>query len=397
MYLLLLTILYLAFSGMGLSASLLGSAWPVMQVEFTASLSTASIVSMIVSACIVLISLLADRILCRLGAGIVVVVGMVILAASVFGYAAAGSELSLYLLAVPFGIGSGLIESSINNYLANHYSSRHMSWLHCFWSLGSVISPFIMGAFLANNSNWRGGYLTIGFIQVALIVLLLATSFLWRVNGAGFFKVTGAGVKTNNAKPVSFRKLFKLKGIWFILFAFTAYCAFQRTAMLWASSYLVDVRGFAEDAAASYASMVFIGVTVGRFLGGFIADKLGDRRMIRYGIYLALFGAVLLLIPVQSELLAIVALIIIGLGAAPGFPSIVHAAPAEFGAANSQAVIGLEIAFANLGTTLMPPLFGFIADKTSLAVLPYYILFFALLMLILTEIFNRIRDKSKQC
>ena len=384
MFSVLLAIIYLAFISLGLPDSLLGSAWPVMRADLGAPLSFAGVISMIISAGTIVSSLQSERMTQKLGAGRVTAISVAMTAAALFGFSASPSAAWLCLWAVPYGLGAGAVDAALNNYVALHYSSRHMSWLHCFWGVGASISPFIMSAALARTGRWQMGYRTVSVLQVALTAVLFISLPLWRGGTSG-----GAGEE----RPLlGLRGALKIPGVPFILLAFFGYCALESTAGLWASSYLVEARGVDAGTAARFASLFYLGITFGRFLNGFVADRLGDRRLIRLGIGVMTLGAALVALPVKANGLALAGLIVVGFGCAPVYPSIIHATPFNFGAENSQAIIGIQMASAYTGTTLMPPLFGLIANHVSIALYPFYLMAFAVLMLAMTERMNAVVD-----
>lgn len=379
---LLLAIIYLAFISLGLPDSLFGSAWPVMQAEFGAPLSYAGVVSMVISGGTIISSLFSDRLTRKFGAGLVTAVSIGLTTVALFGFSVSDSFFMLCLWSVPYGLGAGAVDAALNNFVALHYSSRHMSWLHCFWGVGVSISPYIMSFCLSSQYGWRAGYRSVSVVQLVLTVILFATLFLWKTKKSNTETETAA-------KHISLLGVLKIKGVPFVLSAFFGYCALETTAGLWASSYLVGYRGIDAATAARFASLFYIGITVGRFLNGFVADRFGDRKMIRIGISIMTVGVLMVCIPISTNALALAGLIVIGLGCAPVYPSIIHATPANFGKDNSQAIVGIQMASAYCGSTFIPPLFGIIADKITLGAYPFFLLVFALLMLVMTEILNR--------
>lgn len=391
MYSLLLAIIYVAFISLGLPDSLLGSAWPIMQGELNVPISYAGIITMMIAAGTILSSLFSDRLTKKFGAGLVTAVSVATTALAMLGFSLSTAFWQLCLWTVPYGIGAGAIDAALNNYVALHYSSRHMSWLHSFWGLGTIISPYIMGACLAGPHGWVGGYRTVFLIQVALATVLFISLPLWKKRGPGEKEEV-----SEETKPLGFRKILGISGVPLVMVAFCCYCAAEQTALLWASSYFVEFRGIAEGTAARLAALFCIGITVGRFVCGFVSERLGDRRLIRIGITVILVGAALILLPTSAYAVSLVGFILIGLGCAPIYPSIIHATPDNFGAENSQTVIGVEMASAYVGTTLFPPLFGLIAQHVSVGLLPVYIIVISLCMLLCSECLNRKVDKRKR-
>ncbi len=374
----LLAIIYIAFISLGLPDSILGSAWPSMYGEMEVPLSFAGLISMIISAGTVISSLQSARLNKWLGTGLVTALSVALTAISLLGFSMSHSFWMLCLWAIPYGLGAGSVDAALNNYVAIHYASRHMSWLHCMWGVGTVIGPYIMGFALSNGYTWNFGYRSIGIFQVALALILIASLPLWKKQR------TAAAQEEIPPKALSLFQTIRIKGVLQIMVAFFCYSAVEATTMLWASSYMVLRNGIPAETAAGYASMFFIGITVGRAANGFLTMKLSDAQMIRIGQGIILFGIAAMLIPAGNGL-TIAGLIIVGLGCAPIYPCIIHSTPAHFGTENSQSVIGVQMASAYVGTTLMPPLFGVIANHISVRLLPLYLFLALVLMFVMHE------------
>lgn len=386
MYSLLLVIIYIAFISLGLPDSLVGSAWPVMHRDLQVPVSYMGIITMLISGGTILSSLLADRLTRKFGTGLVTAVSVFLTAAALFGFSISDSFLLLCLWAVPYGLGAGAVDASLNNYVALHYASRHMSWLHCFWGVGCSVSPYIMGYALTGHSSWSLGFRIVSVLQIILAAALFLSLPLWKKAAAAKTDSSLLPDDTETGstagKPLSIARMLQIKGVPLVLATFWAYCALESTTGIWASSYLVQHRGIDAETAAMFASLFYLGITFGRFLCGFVADKLGDNRLIHIGTLTAIAGAALILLPLPINLPALGGLIIIGLGCAPIYPSIIHSTPANFGAENSQAIIGVQMASAYLGSTFMPPLFGLLATHVSIGLYPVYLLLFGGLMLL---------------
>ena len=383
MYSFLLALIYLAFISLGLPDSLLGAGWPVMHTELGVSVSFMGIISMVISGGTIVSSLLSDKLTHKFGTRAVTVASVLLTVAALFGFSFSGSFSMLIIFAVPYGLGAGAIDAALNNYVALHYKAKHMSWLHCFWGVGAIISPFIM-SFALKNLNWNSGYRIVGFIQLAIALLLLVTLPVWKINKTE---------STADTKRVGLTAALKIKGVPFLLIGFFAYCAAEATAMYWASTYFTEVKGISGDRAASFAALFYIGITLGRFVSGFITERLGDRRMILLGTGILACGIMILLIPVQSYMTAFAAFLVIGFGCAPIYPCIIHSTPANFGAENSGAIIGIQMASAYVGSTFIPPLFGLFGNAVGFSVMPVYLLAFFALMIIMTEATFRITGK----
>ena len=378
---LLLAIIYLSFISLGLPDALLGAAWPSMYPQFDVPVSYAGIISMIIALGTVVSSLQSDRLTKKLGTGKVTALSVLMTAMALFGFATSHSFGMLCLWAIPYGLGAGSVDASLNNYVALHYESRHMSWLHCMWGVGASAGPYIMGYALTAGWGWNSGYHIIAVLQIVLTAILLCSLPLWKQRPA---EVLQDG-KVQNVKALSIREVLQLAGAREILVCFFCYCALEQTTGLWASSYLTLHKGVSADTAASFASMFYLGITVGRALSGFLTMKLNDVQMIRLGEVIIGIGVLVMLLPFGQRL-SLTGLILIGLGCAPVYPCVIHSTPAHFGADKSQAIIGIQMACAYVGTCLMPPVFGLIANHITVALLPVYLLIILVLMVIMHEL-----------
>ena len=375
---LLLPIIYLAFISLGLPDSLLGSAWPSMYPLLGVPVSHAGILSMIISFGTIVSSLNSDRLTRALGAGKVTAISVGMTAAALFGFSVSTQFWMLCLWAVPYGLGAGSVDAALNNYVALHYESRHMSWLHCMWGIGTMVSPMVMGRVLAGGGPWTAGYRYIALFQIALTAVLFLSLPLWQ-------KRTGEAAEDGTApQALSLGQVFRLPGAKEVMLCFFCYCALETTAGLWASSYLTLTRGVAADTAASFASLFYIGITAGRAACGFLTLKLSDTQMIRLGQGVLAVGVAALLVP-GPQLLALAGLVLVGVGCAPIYPSIIHATPDHFGADRSQAVIGIQMASAYVGNLVIPPLFGLLANNITPALFPFYLLALLVLMVFMHE------------
>jgi len=380
---LLLAVIYMSFISLGLPDSLLGSAWPSMYGPLGVPVSYAGAISMIIAAGTVVSSLLSDRLTRKLGAGRVTAFSVGMTALSLFGFSVSGSFWMLCLWAIPYGLGAGSVDAALNNYVALHYTSRHMSWLHCMWGLGAAIGPYVMGAALSGGSGWQMGYRTISFIQIALTAVLFLSLPLWRIH-----QRENAGAESAGAKPLTMPQLLRIPGVKAAMATFFCYCSLEQTAILWASSYLNLCKGIPAEKAAGYASLFVSGITVGRALSGFLTVKLSDAQMVRLGQLIMAVGIAAMLLPL-GEAVSLAGLVLIGLGCAPIYPCVIHSTPDHFGPDKSQAVIGLQMASAYVGTCLMPPLFGLLAGRFSAVLLPFYLLTILVLMIVSHEFLLR--------
>ena len=363
---LLLAVIYLAFIGLGLPDSLLGAAWPMIYPQFGVSVSSMGIISMIISAGTICSSLNSSRLTRALGAGRVTVLSTALTAIALLGFGLSRSLWQLCLWAVPYGLGAGSVDAALNNYVALHYASRHMSWLHCMWGVGTIIGPSLMSLALTGGFGWGGGYLLTALVQGLIVAVLLLSLPLW-------------GRRSTQEEPaaetaaLSLREVLAIPGAKEVMLCFFGYCALESTAGLWAASYLTLARGVPAQTAAGCAALFYLGITAGRAASGWIAPRLGDDGMIRLGLGGIGLGLAALVLP-GPQVLALAGLVVIGLGCAPIYPSVIHSTPAHFGAARSQAVIGVHMASAYVGSMAMPPLFGLMARQITPALFPLYLL-----------------------
>ena len=372
---LLLPLIYLSFISLGLPDALLGSAWPSMYTELNVPLSSAGLISMIIAAGTVVSSLMSERLTRRFGLGKVTAFSVGLTAVSLGGFALSGSYWQLCLLAVPYGLGAGSVDACLNNFVALHYASRHMSWLHCMWGIGASVGPHIMGRAITAGQGWHAGYGYIAVLQIVLTFVLLMSLPKWK-------QPTDSGAQSRPMEPVTLRQALFIRGVREVLTCFFCYCALEQTAGLWASSYLVLKNGLPAEKAASLAALYYMGLTVGRALSGFLTLRLDDRAMVRTGFVLILLGVVC--VPLGGGA-TLAGLVILGLGSAPIYPCLIHSTPGFFGAGNSQAIIGMQMASAYVGTCLMPPLFGLIAQTVSVALYPLFLSVFLAVMFISFE------------
>lgn len=405
MYSLLLAVIYLAFISLGLPDALLGSGWPTMYTQLQVPFSYAGIISMIISAGTIVSSFFSDRLTRKFGAGLVTAVSVLLTAGALFGFSVSDSFYLLCIMAIPYGLGAGAVDAALNNYVALHYSSRHMSWLHCFWGVGAAASPYIMGFCLGKGLGWSRGYFSVSMIQIVITAILFISLPLWKSRtdekegeiepkGAEAEQIQTDQTKAASSKALSLREILRIKGAPYILITFFAYSAMETTTGLWASSYLVQYLLMEPEKAAKFASFFYLGITVGRFLCGFVADRMGDKALIRLGSGIVGAGILLVLIPFPVTTPALLGLVIIGFGCAPVYPAIIHSTPFYFGKENSQALIGIQMACAYVGSTFMPPLFGTLAARIGIWLYPVFLLVFEVLMVLTSEKLNRIQNGS---
>ncbi|MBO5212753.1 MAG: MFS transporter [Clostridia bacterium] len=367
MFSFLLAVIYLSFISLGLPDSIFGAAWPTMQPIFDVPLSFAGIVSSIIAVGTIVSSLMSDRITKMLGAGKTTALSVGMTAIALMGFSFATEFWHLCILAVPYGLGAGSVDASLNNYVALHYSSKHMSWLHCMWGVGAALGPSIMGIALTNSWGWDKGYLIVSVFQIVLTAILVISLPLWKKRPKDEICENG-----EMAKSLSLFQVFKIKGAKAIMLLFFCYCAIEATVILWASTYLNSYRGIDAETSALFGSMYLIGITVGRAVSGFITAKLNDTQMIRLGLGVTVIGVVMVILPF-SNALSLAGLVVMGIGCAPIYPCVIHSTPQRFGVDKSQALIGVQMASAYTGTCLMPPFFGLLAQHIGVYLFPIFI------------------------
>ncbi len=384
---LLIVIIYISFISLGLPDGLLGSAWPEMYKGLDVPISFAGIISMITSAMTVISALMCERLVKKLGTGLLTAISVGTTALALFLYSISSQFWHLCLVAIPYGLGAGSVDAALNNFVAVHYKSRQMSWLHCFWGLGCSAGPYILSYFLTNGHSWSMGYLAVFIIQAVLTVLLFISLPLWKMKA----QQSAVEVEKSDAKPLGLKRTVSIRGVKEVMITFLCYCALESTAGLWAVSYIVLTKGIAAETAAGFGAVFYIGITGGRFLNGFIADRFGDNKMVYIGCSVIAAGIIALILPF-GIVGAVIGFLLIGLGCAPIYPCIIHSTPARFGADTSQAIIGVQMASAYIGITVMPVLFGFLADNISIHLFP---VFLVIILALMTVFFMRLNKKAK--
>ncbi|RFT34208.1 MFS transporter [Bifidobacteriaceae bacterium NR019] len=369
---LLLAVIYLAFISLGLPDALLGAAWPTMSHDIGAQISWAGGISMVISAGTIISALLSNKLTCKFGPGKVTLISVALTALALLGFSFAPNYLVLIFLAIPYGLGAGGVDAALNNYVAVHYESWHMSWLHCMWGIGASAGPYVMGFALSHGQRWTAGYQYIAVMQIALTLVLLMSLPLWKNNKKNELNKI-AESKTKSFEKVSYAGILRIPGAKNILIMFFCYCALEQTAGLWASSYMVLHGGVSRIVAAGWASLFYVGITVGRFVSGFLTMRFNDATMIRIGQCVMLMGILVLLLPLPNHIELVTGFIIIGLGCAPVYPCIIHSTPHYFGADKSQAIVGMQMASAYIGSMVIPAIFGIVAQNVSMMLLPAYL------------------------
>lgn len=387
----LLIIIYLAFISLGLPDSILGAAWPSMYPVLGVPISYAGIISLIISMGTIISSLLSAKLINKSGSGLVTTVSVFMTASALLGFSFSNNFYLLCLFAVPLGLGAGSVDAALNNFVALHYKAKHMNFLHSFWGLGALTGPIIMSYYLKNGFIFHKGYQVIAILQFSLTLILVISLPLWKKFALLNDKKRG----TNKNKTLDIKGIWKMPGAKQALIAFFCYCSIESTMGLWGSSFVVMTKGISSDEAAKWTTLFFLGITIGRFLSGFVTLKLNNRQMVRLGLVFITLGTIMILIPLSNFVLFI-GYIIIGVGCAPIYPSLIHQTPDNFGKEHSQSLMGVQMASAYVGTTFMPPLFGFLASLTSYLIMPFFIGSLLIIMVIMINTLNRRVDFIKQ-
>jgi hypothetical protein len=384
---LLLAVIYLIFISLGLPDSLLGSGWPKMQAVFSVPSSYAGYVSMTISFMTIISALLSPRMIKHFHTKWITIVSIGLTIAGLLGFSMCSHYWMLFIFAVPYGLGAGAIDASVNHYVANNYSGSVMNFLHCFYGVGAVISPYIM-ALALKYARWNEGYSWTSYIQMFILFVCIISLPLWKTNGKE--------EEEDHSDSVGIKEALKVPAVIFTLIAFYAYCAGEATCFLWTPSYFAGTKsGLSAETIASFGSLIFGGLMLGRLISGFISNKLGDRRLIRIGIFVELLGIIMVFLPVESYMVAAAGFVVIGTGMGPVYPAIQHMAPANFGKKYSAAVIGLQMAAAYIGSTFMPMIFGLLQQKIGIAIMPTYLLIFAIINFVMLELtYSKIKVKS---
>lgn len=378
---LLLIIIYIAFISLGLPDSMLGAAWPTMRIDLAMPMAGAGLISMIISGGTIISSIFSGKLINKLGTAKLVIISVFMTSIALFGFAFNKNYFWLCIMGIPLGLGAGSVDSALNNFVALHYSARHMSWLHCFWGIGATTGPIIMSASIARNGLWQKGYFTVAVIQISLVFILVLSLPLWKR-----FQNNG---KEENTIQNSEQNVFRLRGINFALLSFFCYCAVETTTGLWGASYLVNTKGVSADVAAGWISIYYFGITIGRFINGFVTSKLSNNALIRGGQIIIGLGA-LLLLGFNNSYISLIGFILIGTGCAPIFPSMLHETPVRFGKNNSSRLMGLQMAFAYMGTTFIPPILGLLFGVIGIWFYPAFVLVLLAAMFLSNEKLNRL-------
>ena len=406
MFSFLLLIIYLSFISLGLPDALLGSAWPIMHEELKVPLSYSGSVYMLISCCTILSSLKSESLNRRFGTGKITAFSVLLTALAIFGFSMSRSFYMLLLFAIPYGLGAGSVDAALNHYVALHYSSRHMNWLHCMWGIGASIGPYIMGFVLQRGYSWSKGYLLIGILQAGLTFLLFLSLGLWKEKEEDMNDLVKVEMHegAEGKKAMSFREILRIPGAKECIASFFFYCAIEQTIGLWSGSFMVYSLRIDAKLAASLVALFYFGITFGRFMAGIFSAKWKDEELILGGIAILFLGIALLFPAGLSsgkqlfgmelrQVFVILSLLFMGLGCAPIYPAIIHSTPYNFGAENTSALIGKQMASAYIGSLSLPPIFGVLAKNFGTELFPFYAVVLGIAMLYM---YKQLLKKTKE-
>lgn len=369
----LLVFIYIFYIGLGVPDSLLGAAWPAIYSELSVPVSYASFISSIISCGTVFSSLFSTRVIAKLGTPRVTVLSTSLTAIALLGFSCSHNFLWLCICGIPLGIGAGSIDTALNNYVALHYTSMQINFLHCFYGVGVTVSPYLMSLALSDNMNWRGGYRTVFFIQLTIAALSVISLPIWK-------KVKQALPQEEPIRVLSLSQMLRRRKIWASCGVFLGISSLESTCLIWGSTYLSESVGMSADVAAALITFYFIGMTVGRLLSGLLTIKYSDWQIIFSG-QAVIFVAIILLLMQTNAIITALGLFLIGLGNGPIFPNITHLTPGLYSKETSQSIIGIEMAFSNLSIMLTPILFGAVTTYTGVAIFPKFLLIMFLIMI----------------
>ncbi|MBQ5824160.1 MAG: MFS transporter [Clostridia bacterium] len=384
----LLIVIYVAFIGLGVPDSLIGSAWPAVHAQLNIPVEAVSFITFIISGCTVLSSMFSARILNKIGTAKVTAFSTAMTAVALLGFSFAQSFLVMVLLAVVLGLGAGAIDSGLNNYVALHFKASHMNFLHCFYGVGVSLSPYLMSVALS-SAGWRGGYRYAFYVQAAIAVLLIVSVPLWKKSSPD---TQAEEEKSTNLTLWQMAKMPEVRQVWVIMLATNA---IEYACGVWGSTYLVEQKGFSAELGALALTVYYVGMSIGRFVSGLISGKISTWKRIGIGSAILAPAIVLMLLPLSGTV-TVAGLFLIGLGNGSIYPNMIHLTPHNFGKEVSQSVMGSQIAFAYIGVMLAPPMVSLISSVFGIAVYPILLAALYVIMIIAIRCFvNRIKKLNR--
>lgn len=362
---LLLAIIYLCFVSLGLPDSLLGAGWPTMYKDLNVDSSFVSVIALVITLFTTLSALFTPKVLAKLETKWVVIISIILTIIGMVGFSFSNQVYFFFIFALPYGAGAGAIDAALNSYVAKHYSARVMNFLHCFYGLGAIISPNIM-AIAISHSTWNDGFLYTSYIQIGILILVIATIPLWKINN----KKEEETIKSDH----SFKSALKTKGVIFSILALFCYCSAEGIAFLYTSTYFDTLHPtLSDDVVASFGSLVFFGLMVGRIVSGILSKRVNDKKLIRLGSLTSFIAIIFISIPTNIVIIPVIGFVTLGMGMGPIYPSIQHLVPINFGKEKSDTIIALEMGGAYFGFTVFPLIFGFMQQYISMWLFPVFV------------------------
>ncbi len=384
----LLVVIYIAFIGLGVPDSLIGSAWPAIHTEMNIPVEAVSILTFIISGCTVLSSMFSARILNKSGTAKVTAFSTAMTAVALFGFSFAPSFWVMIPLAIILGLGAGAIDSGLNNYVALHFKASHMNFLHCFYGVGVSLSPYLMSLALS-NAGWRGGYRYAFYVQAAITLLLIISVPMWKKSSSAEETEEECSV---NLTLFQMAKMPEVRQVWIIMLATNA---IEYACGVWGSTYLVSEKGFEAKHGALALTVYYVGMSLGRFVSGLFSDKISTWKRIRIGTVILAPAIAIMLLPLHGAV-TVVGLFLVGLGNGSIYPNMIHLTPHNFGKDVSQSIMGSQIAFAYIGVMLAPPAVSMISGLFGIKIYPVLLAVLYVIMVISLRCFvNRLKKQNK--
>lgn len=405
---LLIVLAYVAFVSLGLPDGLLGVATPSIRASFALGPEAIGGLLLSFTAGYLLSSFVSGAVVAHLGVGALLAASCLATAASLLGYAAAGAWWVMLAAAVLSGLGAGAIDAALNTWVATHHGPRTVNWLHACYGVGATAGPLLMTAVLAAGRPWRVGYATVGLAQLGLALCFAATRRLWSdplpdgaplpvANPASLaVSTTSRRAHERHHEPersaaharVSLGATLRLPATWIGGACFFVYTGIEATTGVWTFSMLTAARGVPVAEAGAWVTAFWAGLMLGRFAFGFVAERAPVAVLLRVALAAIGGGAVLLALDLGAVATA-GAMIVCGLAMAPVYPSLIATTPARVGARHTGNAVGLQVAAATLGASLVPAATGVLVARLGLEVVAPAILAASLVLAALHELLER--------
>ncbi|NBC43664.1 MFS transporter [Corallococcus exiguus] len=383
----LLTLAYLAFVSLGLPDAVLGVAWPSLRSAFGLSQATMGAILGTAAVAYFISGLLAGRLMRAMNLGLLLALSTGSVALGLTGYATVPLFVLFLAAACFIGFGSGAIDSALNNYAAQNFGPKHMSWLHAAYSVGAAVGPVLMTALLARGAGWRTGYAVLAVVLGTLALTFLLMRRLWDAQVAAPGEEPRAEVPTASAMEAVRRPR-----VWLQILTFFFYTGVEVTAGQWSFTVLTEGRGLHTAAAGTCVSIYWGSLLVGRVLSGFVVEHIGPVRMLRASTVLAVVGAALFAIPAVPPALG---LALLGLALAPIFPALMSVTPRRVGLDVSAHAVGFQVSAATAGVAAIPSLAGVMAERWGLQVIAPYMLGVAVVLALLHGVLSAVADRPQ--